>query len=72
MSLIDIKIPNYEENLLDSYFEVRYEDSSAFYSICNRMLWDDLDEDENTMVAKNLFRGDCYIGNYTHRMCRNF
>ena len=24
------------------------------------------------MKAKNLFRGDCYIGNYTHRMCRNF
>lgn len=72
MSLIDIKIPNYEENLLDTYFEIRYEDSSAFYAICNRMLWDDLDEDENTMIAKNLFRGDCYIGNYTHRMCRNF
>ena len=72
MSLIDIKIPNYEENLLDTYFEVRYEDSSAFYAICNRMVWDDMEEDGSNMIVKDLFRGDCYIGNYTHRMCRNF
>lgn len=73
MSLIDIKIPNYEETLMDTYFEIRYEDSSAFYSITNRMLWDDIkDEDDNSLIVKDVFRGDCYIGNYTHRMCRNF
>lgn len=68
MSLIDIKIPSYEENLLDSYFEIRYEDSSSFYAISDRMLWEELSDD----VVKNIFRGDCYIGNYTHRMVRNF
>lgn len=73
MSLIDIKIPNYEENLLDTYFEIRYEDSSAFYAISDRMLWEDIqDEDDTNKIIKNIFRGDCYIGNYTHRMCRNF
>ena len=73
MSLIDIKIPNYEETLLDTYFEIRYEDSSAFYAISDRMLWEDIvDEDDTNYIIKNIFRGDCYIGNYTHRMCRNF
>lgn len=72
MSLIDIKIPNYEETLMDSYFEIRYEDSSAFYAITNRMLWEDAEEDGPCFIIKDIFRGDCYIGNYTHRMCRNF
>lgn len=71
MSLIDIKIPNYEENLLDTYFEIRYEDSSSFYAICNRTLWEDVDTGSDIVVS-DLFRGDCYIGNYTHRMVRNF
>lgn len=72
MSLIDIKIPNYDETLLDQYFEIRYEDSSSFYAISNRMLWEDMEEDGSNMIVKDIFRGDCYIGNYTHRMCRNF
>ena len=70
MSLIDIKIPNYDENLLDSYFEIRYQDSSAFYAISDRMSWDNFGNEDITV--QNIFRGDCYIGNYTHRMCRNF
>ena len=82
MSLIDIKIPNYEENLLDDYFGIRYEDSSSFYAISDRELWDNLDVTDNITYSngsvisgwkvKNVFRGDCYIGNYTHRMVRNF
>lgn len=73
MGLIDIKIPNYEENLLDAYFEIRYEDPSSFYAVCNRMTWDDLNViDSTTLSINNIFRGDCYISNYTHRMVRNF
>lgn len=71
MSLIDIKIPNYEENLLDEYFEIRYQDSSSFYAISDRKLWEDYDTTQDITVL-DIFRGDCYIGNYTHRMCRNF
>ena len=72
MSLIDIKIPNYEENLLDTYFEIRYEDSSSFYAISERMLWDNLNKSDDIITIENIFRGDCYISNYTHRMVRNF
>lgn len=73
MSLIDIKIPNYDETQMDSYFEIRYQDSSSFYAITDRMLWDDISNyDKDTLIVSDIFRGDCFIGNYTHRMCRNF
>lgn len=67
LSIINIHIPNYDEYLLDSYFSIRYEDSSAFYAIQDRISWDKV-----TDKVSNIFRGDCFIGNYTHRMVRNF
>lgn len=67
LSIINIHIPNYDEFLMDSYFNIRYEDSSAFYAIQDRVSWDNI-----TNEVANIFRGDCFIGNYTHRMNRNF
>ena len=67
LSIINIHIPNYDEFLMDSYFNIRYEDSSAFYAIQDRISWDNV-----TNKVSNIFRGDCFIGNYTHRMNRNF
>lgn len=72
MSLINIKIPSYNENSIDDYFSIRFEDSSSFYAICDRTLWEDVDESEEMAKVSGIFRGDCFIGNYTHRMCRNF
>lgn len=67
LSIINIHIPNYDEFLIDNYFNIRYEDSSAFYAIQDRISWDNV-----TNRVSNIFRGDCFIGNYTHRMTRNF
>lgn len=67
LSIINIHIPNYDEFLMDNYFNIRYEDSSAFYAIQDRVSWDNI-----TNEVANIFRGDCFIGNYTHRMNRNF
>ncbi len=67
LSIINIHIPNYDEFLIDNYFNIRYEDSSAFYAIQDRISWDNV-----TDKVSNIFRGDCFIGNYTHRMNRNF
>ena len=77
LRLVNIKIPNYNNDLLSSYFEQRFEDASPYYSISDRTLWSDI---TTTSIVGNttyyeigkVFRGDCFIGNYTHRMCRNF
>lgn len=66
--LYNIRIPNYDEFLIDSYFSIRYDDASAFYAISDRISWDRLITDK----LSGIFRGDCFIGNYTHRMVRNF
>lgn len=85
LSIVNIKIPNYDSNAMDSYFEIRYRDSSSFHAISDRISWNDVtakvDSTESTYNTpttetiykiSNIFRGDCYICNFTHRMCRNF
>lgn len=82
MSLLNIKIPNYDVNSMDSYFDIRYRDSSSFYSISDRISWDDVTNKENikyenqssveVLSINNIYRGDCFICNFTHRMIRNF
>lgn len=90
MELIDIKIPGYNENNMDEYFLMRYEDASQFRAISDRISIDDVEtvisnsdklyhKDssgniiyDNTSKISGIFRGDCFIGNYTHRMLRNF
>lgn len=77
MQLLNIMIPNYDSNAIDSYFDIRYRDSSSFYAISDRYEWDELSYTENEDKKKiyeinNIFRGDCYICNFTHRMMRNF
>lgn len=66
MQVVDIKIPNYNEANMDEYFQIRYQDSSPFFPISDRISWDSYNEN-NTY-----YRGDCFIGNFTHRMNRNF
>lgn len=66
-SLLNIRISGYDEFLMDKYYQIRYQDSSPFYAIMDRISWDSV-----TDVYKNIFRGDCFIGNFTHRMNRNF
>ncbi len=87
MDLLDIKIPNYNESEMTNYFKVRYEDPTAFRAISDRISIDDLTTSTDKIYYKDsggnkvyvdtysvndIFRGDCYICNYTHRMMRNF
>ena len=66
MTVMDIKIPNYSEANMWEYFQIRYQDTSPFEPISDRFEWDEF--------SKNniCYRGDCFIGNFTHRMTRNF
>lgn len=75
MELIDIKIPGYDINSLADYFMIRYEDPSAFRAISDRFAIEDISIDPNDSTCykvSDIFRGDCFICNYTHRMNRNF
>ena len=66
MTVIDIKIPNYSESNMAEYFQIRYQDTSPFEPISERFKWEDFDK--NCIC----YRGDCFVGNFTHRMVRNF
>lgn len=74
---IDLKIPGYNPNNLEDYFKIRFNDKSSFYAISDRIDINDLDywfkESAGELQLRNsLFRGDCYICQFTHRLNRNF
>jgi hypothetical protein len=56
---------NFEDKWKD-YFNIRYNDSSPFFPISDRMSWSQIDD------TLSCYRGDCYINTYTHRMMWNF
>lgn len=75
--LIDIKIPGYNESLMSEYFSIRYNDKTSFYVISDRYSFENIDEwankAENTYkLSQPVYRGDCYICQFTHRLNRNF
>ena len=73
-SIFEVMISGYSENFLKEYFKSRMESNAPFFPICDRMSYDNLSLDQDTLNDRYLicFRGDCFIGNFTHRMCRNF
>ena len=77
-SLINIKIPGYSEANLQQYFEIRYHDKSPYYPISYRIdlskpnKWFKDDTTTSYTLKNALYRGDCYICQFTHRINRNF
>lgn len=59
--IVNIYVPNYNENL---QFETVSHDTSAYYAISDRIAFGD--------ESPVCYRGDCYIGYFTHRVNRNF
>lgn len=66
--IIDIYIPNYNENNMKEYFEMRFQDSSSYQAISDRIQF--VFNDKNANIT--CYRGDCHIGWFTHRVNRNF
>lgn len=70
----------YYDNYNDNVFDVRFQNTSPYYTISDRISWnlsnEDLPElsvDNDTKDLKlNLFRGDCFLCTFTHRLNRNF
>lgn len=65
--IVNIYIPKYSETQMPDYFQIRMEDQSPYYAITDR-----LDINNVTSLIDNIYRGDCYICQYTHRLNRNF
>ncbi len=76
--LIDIKIPGYTVSQLDNYFQIRYNDKSGFYAVSDRYdlsnttWWLNTIDSEWNDLNTPVYRGDCYICQFTHRINRNF
>ena len=81
VTIVNIKIPKYTEQY-DNYFQVRMQDTSPFKAISNRIDINKLDDystksnlEGDTAIVKysfNVYRGDCYICQFTQRIIRNF
>lgn len=82
---VDIMIPGYSESNIKEYIDIRMNDNSTFYAISDRYDIQDSDQqltnplsnitsniDRSCGYSWNLYRGDCYICQFTHRLNRNF
>lgn len=78
---VDIMIPGYVENKLFDYVQLRAQDTSAFYAISDRFDINEINKKSSILQQANvkpqefssvLYRGDCYICQYSHRIVRNF
>ena len=75
--LIDIKIPGLNQLSWNDLTSIRINDASPFYAISDRIdlnytiEWFSESKGIQTL-RKPLYRGDCYICQFTHRINRNF
>lgn len=82
---VNIYIPEYSRSNMEEYFYLRMVDSSTFYAISDRIDLLDSDDylidplsnirgniDRSCGYQINVYRGDCYLCQYTHRVIRNF
>lgn len=82
---VNIYIPNYSETDMLQYVKIRMDDNSVYNAISDRIDMKEIDSyrivpksllvndlQENTGYKHEVFRGDCYICQFTHRVIRNF
>ena len=83
--IVNIYVPDYSDNNITDYFQIRMQDNSQFFAISDRIDLNDLDsylvESPTNLVTSidrakgymfNVYRGDCYICQFTQRIIRNF
>ena len=86
--MVDIKIPGFNKMTQQDFFRIRYSDKAPFYAISERIDLRHIEEwftiediinkpeseqgDTFIKLVNNLYRGDCYICQFTHRFNRNF
>lgn len=72
--IVNIRVPDFNNKSYLQYFNQRFDDDSPYYSISERL---DISEDLKEFSSgyynvSEVYRGDCFICNYTHRLNRNF
>ena len=65
-SLVNIYIPQYDATLMQEYFKIRINSEDSYFAISDRKPL------PNTKFEENIYRGDCFICQFTHRINRNF
>ena len=65
--IVDVFIPGYSESAYNNYFKIRYQDVSPYYAISDRQNFT-----TKQSFEQDIYRGDSYICNFTHRLNRNF
>ena len=68
--IYNIKIPGYDPNI--DLFSFRYRDQSQFFAISERFDFNEFAYSRDKYTSPPVYRGDCFIGNFSHRMIRNF
>jgi hypothetical protein len=66
-SLINIYIPGFDAGQMSEYFKIRINCEDPYYAVTDRKNLSELTE-----AGEEIFRGDCYISQFTHRLNRNF
>ena len=82
---VNIYVPNYSISNLQQYIKTRIDDNSTYNAISDRIDINSIDDYRivpksslvqdnitNTGYKNEVFRGDCYICQFTHRINRNF
>ena len=67
-SLVNIYIPGYDVSQMKSYFNIRINCEDAYNAVTERKELKDFP----ISSGEKIFRGDCYISQFTHRLNRNF
>ena len=66
-SLVNIYIPGYDTGDMQEYFKIRINCEDSYYPVSPRTSLDEFPEN-----GEHIYRGDCFISQFTHRINRNF
>lgn len=66
-SLVNIYIPGYDVNQMPEYYKIRINNEDAYFAVSERKSINEFSND-----GENIYRGDCFISQFTHRINRNF
>jgi len=66
-STVNIYIPDYKDSNFINYVNVRMQDASPYSAISDR-----IDIQNEKIASIVVYRGDCFICQFTHRLNRNF